>query len=119
MPEPLSSKSGLGMKVTVLPAFQAMFLTTYLYFSTLSASLQQRVEAHVDLGLAGGADLVVVHLDLDADLLELQDHLGLRRSWNWSIGGQREVALLVARLVAEVRAARARRRSSRRPRPSR
>ena len=37
---------------------------------------QQRVVAHVDLGLAGGADLVVVHLDLDADLLEVQHHLG-------------------------------------------
>ena len=28
---------------------------------------QQGVEAHVDLGLAGGADLVVLHLDLDAE----------------------------------------------------
>ena len=29
--------SGLGMKVTVLPAWYAVFLTTYLYFMTLSA----------------------------------------------------------------------------------
>ena len=36
---------------------------------------RQRVEAHVDLGLARGADLVVLHLDRDADLLERQQHL--------------------------------------------
>ena len=37
MPEPLSMKIGLGMNVTVLPAWRAVFLTTYLYFMTLSA----------------------------------------------------------------------------------
>ena len=37
IPEPLSWKIGLGMKVTVLPAAHAVFLTTYLYFITLSA----------------------------------------------------------------------------------
>ena len=30
MPEPLSWNSGLGMKVTVLPAARATFFTTYL-----------------------------------------------------------------------------------------
>ena len=30
MPEPLSPNSGFGMKVTVLPACQAVFLTMYL-----------------------------------------------------------------------------------------
>src|SRR5204863_1238426 len=39
MPEPLSWKIGLGMKVTVLPASRAVFLMTYLYFMTLSALL--------------------------------------------------------------------------------
>ena len=65
---------------------------------------QQRVEAHVDLGLAGGADLVVLDLDLDAEPLHREDHLGAqvlvlvhRRD--------REVALLVPDLVAEVAAA--------------
>ena len=33
---------------------------------------QQRVEAHVDLGLAGGAHLVVLHLDAHARLDELE-----------------------------------------------
>ena len=30
MPEPLSPKSGLGMKVAVLPSRRATFLTMYL-----------------------------------------------------------------------------------------
>ena len=62
---------------------------------------QHRVEAHVDLGLARGADLVVLDLDLDADGLEHLHHLGPqvlvlvhRRDG--------EVALLVPRLVREV-----------------
>ena len=38
MPEPLSPKSGLGMKVTVLPASQATFLMTYLNSMTSSAA---------------------------------------------------------------------------------
>ena len=37
MPEPLSSKSGFGMNVTILPCFRAMFLMTYLYNINLSA----------------------------------------------------------------------------------
>ena len=72
---------------------------------------QQRVEAHVDLGLAGGADLVVLHLDLDADRSSTLDHL---RAEVLVLVHRRdgEVALLVPRLVAEVRASR-RARSSR------
>ena len=65
------------MKVTVLPCFRAVFLVTYLYHITLSAIFRQGVEPHVDLGLAGGRHLVVVHLDPDADLLEVgQHHVG-------------------------------------------
>jgi hypothetical protein len=47
-------------------------------------------------------DLVVLHLDRDADRLELTHHLRAQ-VWNWSIGGTGEVALLVPRLVREVR----------------
>ena len=32
MPEPLSPKTGFGMKVAVLPICQTAFLTTYLNF---------------------------------------------------------------------------------------
>ncbi len=62
---------------------------------------QQGVEAHVDLGLPGGAHLVVVHLDLDARPGHLEDHLAAQVLV--VVGGRdREVALLVAGLVAEV-----------------
>ena len=62
---------------------------------------EQRQEAHVDLGLPGGRHLVVVLLDPDADLLHLAHHLGadvLLRVGRLD----REVAFLVAWLVAEV-----------------
>ena len=42
----------------------------------LVGSLEQRAVPHVDLRLAGGADLVVLHLDRDAHLLHLEHHLG-------------------------------------------
>ena len=85
MPEPLSPKSGLGMKVTVLPCRRATFLTMYLNHISLSAMLQQRVEAHVDLGLAGGGDLVVLALDLDADA-SMTAHISVRMSCWLSVG---------------------------------
>ena len=47
---------------------------------------EQRVVAHVDLGLARGADLVVVHLDRDAHLLEVRT-MSVRRSWYLFTGG--------------------------------
>ena len=43
MPDPLSPKIGLGMKVTVLPASHATFLMMYLKSMTLSADLAARV----------------------------------------------------------------------------
>ena len=42
---------------------------------------EQRVEAHVDLGLAGGAHLVVLHLDLDAQPARASAAISERRSW--------------------------------------
>ena len=103
-PLPLSMNSGFGMNVTVLPLCVRGVLDDVLVLQHVVRGLQQRVVAHVDLGLTGRADLVVMHLDLDADLLEVQDHLAAqvlvlvhRRDG--------EVPLLVARLVAEVRAA--------------
>ena len=80
MPEPLSPKIGLGMKVAVLPAAQATFLMMYLNSISLSAGVQQRVELVVDLGLAGGADLVVRALDLDAGRGSARATISSRRS---------------------------------------
>ncbi len=39
MPVPLSPKSGLGIRVTVLPCLRATFLMMYLYHIKLSAIL--------------------------------------------------------------------------------
>ena len=102
MPEPLSWNSGLGMNVAVLPHFLRGVLRAVLVPEDLVGHLRERVEAHVDLGLAAGGHLVVVHLDPHADRLQGQHHVGpdvlelVHRR-------HREVALLVARLVAEVR----------------
>ena len=62
------------------------------------------VEAHVDLGLPRSADFVVLHLDRDADLLEHAHHLGTQ-VLELVHRRDREVALLVPRLVPEVGAA--------------
>ncbi len=65
----------------------------------------ERVEAHVDLGLARRRHLVVVNLDLHAAGFEVQHHL--RPQVLVVVGGRdREVALLVAGPVPEVRALR-------------
>ncbi len=63
--------------------------------------LRQACESHVDLVLAGGGYLMVVHLDWDSHFLHLDDHFAanvLERVVRWD----REVAFLVTRLVAEV-----------------
>ena len=62
---------------------------------------QQGVEAHVDLGLAGGAHLVVLDLDLDTHLLHGEDHF---RAEVLEVvhGRDREIAFLVPGLETEV-----------------
>ena len=82
---------------------------------------QQRVEAHVDLGLAGGADLVVLHLDLDADALERQDHLGAEVLVAGPSAGRGSSPPCTAACSrgSATRRARSRGPSSTRPRPSR
>ena len=74
----------------------------------LVGGLDERAVADVDLGLARAADLVVLDLDVDAGRLEREDHLAaqvLERVHR----RDREVALLGARPVGEVRGAVARR----------
>ena len=80
-------KSGFGMNVADLPRCRADVLDDVLVEHELVGHRQHGVEAHVDLGLAGGADLVVLHLDLDADGFELPLTISERRSWYESIGG--------------------------------
>ena len=63
--------------------------------------LHQRVEALIDLALAGGGDFVVVALDVEAALDHGLDHFGAQILI--VIGGRnREIAFLVARPVAEI-----------------
>ena len=87
MPEPLSPKIGLGMKVAVLPLRQATFLTMYLNFMHVVGRVEQLVEAEVDLRLAGGADLVVLALDDQPGSFSSSVEISARRSAKWSTGG--------------------------------
>ena len=103
MPLPLSPNMGFGMNVAVLPLRCETFFTMCLNHISLSAICDELVEAHVDLALTGGRDFVVAHLDLDADLLHLEADLGAQVHLR-VLRLDREVAFLVADLVAEVRA---------------
>ena len=78
MPEPLSPKMGLGMKVTVLPFRRATFLITYLNRMRLSAIYDQGGEPHVDFGLPGGGHFVMLRLHLRCRNRSARhhDHLG-------------------------------------------
>ena len=76
-------------------------LDDVLVLEHLVGHLDQRAEAHVDLGLASRADLVVVDFDLDPGLLHLQDDLAAQ-VLQLVHRRDREVALLVARAIAEV-----------------
>ncbi len=67
----------------------------------LVSHLDQRVEAHVDLGLTGGRDFVVLSLHDDPDLLH--DHHHLLAKVLHGVGRRAgDVPLFVANLVAEV-----------------
>ena len=87
MPEPLSPKSGFGMKVTVLLCRLATFLMMYLKYMTWSAHLTSGAEPDVDLGLARGRHFMVLALDVDADLLHLHATISVRMSSWESMGG--------------------------------
>ena len=75
MPEPLSPKIGFGMNRHRLAVFHGHVLDDVLVGLNLIGHLQQFGEDHVDLGLAGGADLVMLDLDLHATGFEGDDHL--------------------------------------------
>ena len=103
MPEPLSPNSGLGMKVAVLPLRPRDVLDDVLELQHVVGGVRQRVELVVDLGLAGGADLVVGALELEAGVDQRAAHLVAQ------VGvvvdrRHREVAALVPGLVAAVAA---------------
>ena len=68
----------------------------------LIGHFQQWLKLHVDLGLSGGGDFVVMRFDDDADLAHLVHHLAAQIVIG--VGGtHREIAALEAWLVPEVR----------------
>ena len=101
MPEPLSPKIGLGMKVTDLPALARRVLDDVLVDHDLVRHPRQGLEAHVDLALArrspprgGGTRTAMPSRSSVSTIRE-------RRSCSVSCGATREVALLLADGVAE------------------
>ena len=63
---------------------------------------RQRGETHVDFGLAGRRDLMVMSLDSGSPALQGQHHLGAE-VLHAVDRGNREIPFFLARLVAEVR----------------
>jgi hypothetical protein len=96
-------KIGFGMNVSVLPCAPGHVLDDVLERHQLVGHGEQRVEADADLALAAGGDLVVVQLDVDADLISWRPSPSAGPGSGPS-AGHREVALLGAGLVAEVAA---------------
>ena len=73
-------KSGLGMKVTVLPYWLATLRTMYLYSIMLSADFTSESNFMVDFGLAAGGDFVVMALDDEAAPAAWSATISVRRS---------------------------------------
>ena len=76
MPEPLSPNSGLGMKVAVLPWLPRDVLDDVLVLDQLVGHGDSVSNFMSISHWPAGRHLVVVTLDLDADLLHGQRHLG-------------------------------------------
>ena len=91
------------MKVTVWAGAVGDIFQDIFEPDELVAHLQQRLEAHVDFGLAGGGHFVVLAFHVDAELFQGQHHLAAQVLK--LVGGRYgEVTLLVTGFVAEVRA---------------
>ncbi len=112
------AEEGLGHEGRRLAVAPGDVLDDVLEPAELVGALHQGVEAEVDFGLAGGGHLVVLPLHLDAHCGQHQAHLGAdvalaveRRD--------REIAFLVADLVAAVAALLFAPAAPRRPRRSR
>src|SRR5215212_7049090 len=100
MPEPFSSKIGLGRNVAALPASLAVFLTTYLCNCRASAISSSGRKRRPISPWPGPPDLVVVALGSDTQRLEC-DHHGAAQIAEGVIRRGREITLLRAVRVAE------------------
>ena len=101
-PRPVVLEQGLGHECGRVPGVARDVLHDVLVEHQLVGHTQQRVVTHVDLSLTARRHLVVLHLDLDPEVLHHKDHLG-PQVLEMVHGRHREVPLLVARLEAEVR----------------
>ena len=100
-PRAVVAEEGLGHEGDDLAVFLRGVLRHVFVLQDVVRHRQERVEAHVDLGLPGGRDLVVLDLDGDADRFQGEHHVAadvLQR-----IGGRhREIAFLEPDLVTQV-----------------
>ena len=80
MPEPLSPKRGLGMKVTVLPCLRGHVLDDVLVNHHRVGGLDQRVKAEINFRLPGRGHFMVLALDLDARAASITRHISVRMS---------------------------------------
>ena len=101
MPGAVVGEDGLGHEGGRQPVGPGHALHHVLVEHQLVRHGRQGVESHVDLGLSGGAHLVVLDLDLDAELLHREDHLGAQ-VLKMVHRRNREVPLFVAGLEAQV-----------------
>ena len=86
MPLPLSPNSGLGMKVTVLLCLRAMFFTTYLYFSTLSA-MSTRVSKRMSISACPPVATSWCWASMGTPIDSRVSIISLRMSCRLSVGG--------------------------------
>ena len=85
-PRAVVLNSGFGMNVTVLPAFHAVFLTTYLYFSTLSAVFSS-VSKRMSISAWPAVPTSWWCTSILMPTCSRFSTIWLRRSWYWSMGG--------------------------------
>ncbi len=103
MPLPLSLNSGLGMNVTVLLCLRAVFLTTYLYMSSLSA-ISTRGMKRISISACPPVATSWCCASTRMPIFSRVSTISLRMILLAVRGRNREVAFLVSRLVPEVRA---------------
>ena len=78
--------SGFGMNVTVLPAWYAVFLTTYLYFMTLSAVVSS-VSYRMSISACPAVPTSWWCTSIVSPTFSRFRTMSVRRSWYLSIGG--------------------------------
>ena len=75
------------MKVTILPCLSADVLDDVFEPHHLVSHLDQVVVAHVDFALTGGGHFVMVHLDVDTQVLIMRQHDLAAQVLEASMGG--------------------------------